>query len=339
MTDNSNSNPSLGFIRLSNAALFSNSLRSRGIDPEAAFKSHGLSATAAADENLFVHAEVFYGLTNTFADLVNDKFLGVRVGEGFAFSDWPPFASAASNAKTLSEFLIRYVQMVPTEVSSVKHSLLVEPNTATYQVTRFGDPGVAPVQVTGFGCAQYIRVIRAVTGQFWDPTKVTFKSKYIGGIPADYQDVQIAFSSNPGIEITFPVDWLFKALQLNIQVAEGQTSKVASEVTVVTALRSVLAGNLDKADLGPVAVAKLLGLEGDRLVKALKQNGTTLSKEVKRLKIERAKSELSKSDKTISEIGLSLGYHDNAHFTRFFRSQTGVNPSAFRSHAASARQR
>ncbi len=313
--------------------MFSNFLRERGVTPDTAFKSHGLNAAAIEDKNLFVHADVFYSLTNAFADLANDRLLGLHVGEGFAFSDWPPFAIAAANSKSLFEFLTRYIQMVPTEASSVRHNLLVGAGRATYQVTRASDPGVAPIQVTGFGCAQYIRVIRAVTGQFWDPTKVSFKSKYIGGIPENYQDVEIAYSHDPGIQISYPVDWLFNDLDLNIHVTEGRTRDASPAVTVVTALRSVLGSNLHQDDLGPAAVAALMGLEAEPLLKALKHNGTTLSKEIKRMKIEQAKDALSNSKKTISEIGASLGYSDSAHFTRFFRSQTSVNPSEYRSRA------
>ncbi len=187
--------------------------------------------------------------------------------------------------------------------------------------------------VAYYALLQFSTVIRAVTGQFWDPTKVSFKSKYIGGIPENYQDVEIAYSRDPGIQISYPVDWLFNNLDLNINVAEGRTSEISPAVTVVTALRSVLKSKLHLDDLSPAAVAALLGLESEPLLKALKRNGTTLSKEIKHMKIEQAKDALSNSEKTISEIGASLGYSDSAHFTRFFRSQTGINPSLYRSRA------
>ncbi|MGB1389405.1 MAG: helix-turn-helix domain-containing protein [Paracoccaceae bacterium] len=35
-------------------------------------------------------------------------------------------------------------------------------------------------------------------------------------------------------------------------------------------------------------------------------------------------------ENTAAEIGVKLGYADRAHFTRFFKSQTGMTPSAFR---------
>ena len=203
-------------------------------------------------------------------------------------------------------------------------------------------PGGAP---PGTGCRArsgdgiWLRAIhpgfRAVTGLYWDPSKVSFKTKHIGGIPSNYENVQIAYSGNSGIEISFPVEWLFRELQLDIQVANGRTSGASPEVTIVTALRSALGSHLDQKDLGPAAVANLLGLEADHLVKALKQIKTTLPKEIKRLKIDRAKEALSRGDETIAGIGVSLGYRDHAHFTRFFRSQTGMTPNAFRKQAAS----
>jgi len=49
----------------------------------------------------------------------------------------------------------------------------------------------------------------------------------------------------------------------------------------------------------------------------------------KKLKIERAKALLKHSD-SITEIGEKLGFYDQAHFSRTFKSFTGQSPKEYR---------
>lgn len=48
-----------------------------------------------------------------------------------------------------------------------------------------------------------------------------------------------------------------------------------------------------------------------------------------------AKRQLSHTDKTIDELSYELGYHDAAHFSKFFKNQVGVSPNGFRKSIAS----
>lgn len=50
----------------------------------------------------------------------------------------------------------------------------------------------------------------------------------------------------------------------------------------------------------------------------------------KRLKIERAKTLLLNTDKSILDIGILLGFYDQSHFSRTFKSIAGVSPTQYR---------
>ncbi len=56
---------------------------------------------------------------------------------------------------------------------------------------------------------------------------------------------------------------------------------------------------------------------------------TSIMKYGKELKIKRAQSLLRKSD-SITEIGEKLGFYDQAHFSRTFKSFTGISPQKYR---------
>jgi len=47
-------------------------------------------------------------------------------------------------------------------------------------------------------------------------------------------------------------------------------------------------------------------------------------------RIERAKKMLHRSDMSVLEIGIRLGYQDAKHFRVMFRREVGVSPSEFR---------
>jgi AraC-like DNA-binding protein len=189
------------------------------------------------------------------------------------------------------------------------------------------------VQVTGFGAAIYVRLLQTVVGSSWDPSLVRWESRYINGVPISYKGIEVGLGADPGMQLSFPVEWLFRDQLPEVTTSPQVTAQQGEEITVVAAMRSVLREKLDEADLGPHVVADLLGIQTDRFLRALQQQGTTLPREIKRLKIDVAKEQLKQRGKTIAEVGLLLGYSDKSHFTRFFRSQTGMTPSTFRANA------
>jgi len=319
-----------GFIRLSLASPFLQYLIGRGIDPQPALDQVGLKAELLSDPSVYVHSELVYGLLNTFSDLAGDRYLGLNVGETFDLQEWPPFARALRSTKTLFEFFACFVGLVPQESNSVRHSLVIEADKATYRIERQQDPTVPPIQVTGFGAAIYVRLLQTVVGDSWDSSRVRWESRYINGLPINYKGIEIGLRTDPGMQISFPVEWLFLHHASEGAAKPITASRKDEEVTVVAALRSVLRDKLDETDLGAEVVAGLLGIQPERFLKALQQQGTTLPREIKRLRVDVAKAHLKEDQMTIAEIGLMLGYSDKSHFTRFFRGQTGMTPTQFR---------
>ena len=58
--------------------------------------------------------------------------------------------------------------------------------------------------------------------------------------------------------------------------------------------------------------------------------GISLMKYSKRLKIERAKILLLEGEESILDIAMRLGFYDQSHFTKVFKSYTGKAPSDYR---------
>jgi AraC-like DNA-binding protein len=63
----------------------------------------------------------------------------------------------------------------------------------------------------------------------------------------------------------------------------------------------------------------------------LAATGETPHRFVMRLRIERSKEQLAKSNRAIEDVGLANGFGSIAHFSHAFRAIVGCSPSAFRS--------
>jgi AraC family transcriptional regulator len=79
-------------------------------------------------------------------------------------------------------------------------------------------------------------------------------------------------------------------------------------------------------------LAAAAGLSSFHFLRAFKLSvGVTPCRYVLDRRMERARSLLRSSDLSVGEVGLCVGFEHSSHFTRAFRSATGIAPSAFRS--------
>lgn len=65
--------------------------------------------------------------------------------------------------------------------------------------------------------------------------------------------------------------------------------------------------------------------------------GTTLGEYVRTLRIEQAARALSSTDRPMADIALDAGFASQAHFTRCFKTRTGITPAAYRANSRSSR--
>jgi AraC family transcriptional regulator len=86
-----------------------------------------------------------------------------------------------------------------------------------------------------------------------------------------------------------------------------------------------------RENLGLDEIAELVGVHPAHLARMFRRcHGCTIGDFVRNLRVERARHELTTSDRTLAEIALGLGYADQSHFTSSFKRQTGLTPGAFR---------
>ena len=319
-----------GFIRLILVQPFVEHIEQRGFDPRPALATVGVSKKMLRDPSATVHAEIVYGLCNTLAGLSEISHLGCEVGQQFDLATWPPIAASAQATDRVDAFLYNYLMQVPQESSSVKHTLTVEAEHASYRVSRLVPTDNPPRQVDGFGIALHLRLLKTAMGPAWMPQDVLVETGYPEAVPRGFMGVRLARTETPSLTFSFPSDWLNAALNLRAKVGAPSAEAAEPDMSIVAALRSAARPLLWKDKLTAQDLAVALGLDQRRLEAALKLHQTTPARELKRLKIEVAQQALADLSRSIAEIGQSLGYADQSHFARFFRSQTGLSPQAYR---------
>ena len=74
-----------------------------------------------------------------------------------------------------------------------------------------------------------------------------------------------------------------------------------------------------------------VGMSGAYLSDLLKQEtGLSAQEHIHRHVIDKAKTKLSSSNQSVSQIAFDLGFEYPQHFSRLFKSKTGLTPVQFR---------
>lgn len=134
-----------------------------------------------------------------------------------------------------------------------------------------------------------------------------------------------------------------------IQGATNLTELQALEVSMATAYFNILINDIEVTD--NFMINKMLQyihvnienhLSLERLARDLnisvgyasdcfkKHMGIPVMRYVQKVKIDRAKTLLLSTDKSILYIGILLGFYDQSHFSRAFKAIVGVSPTVYR---------
>jgi AraC family transcriptional regulator len=83
--------------------------------------------------------------------------------------------------------------------------------------------------------------------------------------------------------------------------------------------------------VGLSAIARAVGVSPSHLARAFRAHfGTTLGDYVRRLRVEWAADQLTRTSMSLSELGIAAGFSDQSHLTREFRRRLGVTPAECR---------
>lgn len=319
-------------VRLSLIQPFVRELDRRGLMTESILAENGLVRQTVLDSSVFVPPIVIHRFLESTARAADDPYLAVFVGEALDWTGWPPMVEAASKARNLVGFLVRFIRAASNEASSALHELDIKSEFSVFREVRTTEQEIAPSQNDAFTAAYMLSLLQRAAGPIWDPEQVRLTVCDVDVLPKRYKGLHILCGDRQGIRVRFPTAWLIEPFNREAFMRfNGDEDEMRDlPIQLLDVLRHVIVPHLNEPELGVAIVAKKVGTSPQTLQRKLRTNGTTLTAVVRELKKEKAIKDLLHTDNSIGKIASALGFDNATSFTRAFKSWTGVPPREYR---------
>ncbi|HVT11041.1 MAG TPA: AraC family transcriptional regulator [Fimbriimonadaceae bacterium] len=121
------------------------------------------------------------------------------------------------------------------------------------------------------------------------------------------------------------------ALEMLVSAARIRTIGEHGEPEWMRTVREILHEGFTES-LSLSEIAAQVGVHETHLARAFrKRHGCTLGEYIRRLRVDSAARELKSGAKPVAEIAAEMGFYDQAHFCRTFKTAYGMSPSQYRS--------
>ena len=326
----------LPLIRLSAVDPFMLELKRRGFDWRPLMQEQGLPTQLPASNDLFVASSAIYALVEQSAELANDRFLGYTVGSNLDLARWDPISIAIERASTVGELLAMFTVNAGEHSTATSFFLKTESERTTFGFERVEPPPTALGQNDAFYLGFMRRLLRHAVRERWDAGQVLFRVADPECVPAN-DEYRIARADMRGVRISFPSQWLFERFEKSaFDASAARKSNGAIPRSLLDSLRVALCPHLQDDDLTSDKAANICGYDRRRLSRELRDRGTTLSKEIAKLRAEKASQALASTNLRVADIAQTVGFSDLSIFSRAFKNWTGQSPQEFRRNHKSA---
>jgi AraC-like DNA-binding protein len=311
-----------------------------GEDPAALCARFGLTPEQLADTDARVGADVMRRIWSELPTVIGVNDFGLAV------------ARRAESAGALS--VIGYLlRAAPTVGEGLKLALrfqrLVQDAVTSTWIARGDDVEVVleerdpafrlPRHAIEFGFASMTLGVRSATGRDLGPRRVAFRHPR----PGDDREAQAVFAcaleyGAPANAVTFAqavLDVPHRSSdphlsELLLRHARDLEDRLPETTSFATVVRSVLARDLERGEIGLATVARGLRLRPRTVQRRLHGEGTSLQRVLDELRRDLALHHLEDGELSILEVGLLLGFADQSSFHHAFVRWTGLTPGAYR---------
>ena len=318
-------------IKLHIALPFITTLESRGLDCEATLNRFDLTRSQMNDESVLVAANTMYRLLDALAVQAEDNALAVSIGESLDLESWPLLADAASNAITVGDFFIRFIQKTRDLASKIQYALEIKGDRASFRLLRAFDPGFCPQQADSFYVGLFYNIFSCLLDKGWDHEELVMQVCDPKAVPANYRGLRINVCDNKGFRMIFPSAWLSKPIPGTcIKKEQSSSPDDFPPDEFIEAISRLLQQHIHWSDLSVAQAAELCGYSQRRISRLLREQGTTLTRLIAHLREKEARRLLLETDESITEIAMAVGFTDLSGFTRSFKRWTGQSPREYR---------
>lgn len=306
-------------------------LERRGVGVGPMLRKYRLPAEFSVSCDLFVAAETIYEIVEACETLSGDKFIGYSVGTALDLLEWPPSAEAAGKASTVGELLTMLAVNAADHSTATRYYVSTEGGRSIFGFERLAPPPFPPAQNDAFHMGFMLRLLRHAAGEKWESADTVFHIVDPDCVPSWARVCQVIRSDGAGVKVSFPAVWLFQPFEKSRFCANSRVEKSALiPGTLLDTLRIALLPHLQDSDLTAEKAASICGYDRRRLARDLRALGTTLAKEITKLRSETAARALTDTDQPIAKIAEAVGFRDPTVFSRAFKNWTGQSPREYR---------
>ena len=308
-----------------------------GIAPEPLFKKHGVSASILFDPNARISDLLINRITTEVAAQAGDPFFGLKEEKYFLPSHVGPlgFAWLASTSlRSAMERFQRYIKVIHEKIEIV----ISEEQDSLVVSIHSGSPYANIIYRDDAQLAILTRMCRFISGDEWNPTRVTF----IHPPPADSSYYFQLFRC----PVEFSAE--FNSLYINRQQAEkrltGSNKQLAqlndhivvrylasqSKDDIVNRVKTAIIENLGEGAVTESAIAQCLHMSTRNLNRKLTTENTSFKAQLLEIRSELANQYINDATLTLTEISYQLGFSEISSFSRAYKRWTGRSPSEAR---------
>ena len=324
-------------IRLGHPLAFAGFLDHIGASVEGYFRRQKLP-TLCRDPNAYVPLRKAWGL---FYDAARreDQYFGWHVGR-FVGDHLMNAAvlKRLDGAPTLYGGLQRLVRLISAEASHLQIGILERRFDVLFYTHYPGmgdEPGYNESQT--YQLELYIDLIRHFAGANWSPTEIGIQTPNAPAFLGDRFAASRIKINQPFGYLAIPRLDLSRKLQAKHAEADGNALLVAPRrLDYADTLSLLLKPYLLNGYPNMRFAAELMDTSTRTLMRRLNACGAGYQSLVDNTRFQKSRDLLLKTDRSIMGIACSVGFTDQANFTRWFRRVAGTTPSEFRGAVFSA---
>ncbi len=327
----------VAYVRAASLSNFVEVARQVGLDPIAAVRAEGLDPRALFEPDMRVPAAQVAWLLERAAEVSDCPTFALRMARSRQLANFGAISLLITHQATLREALATIIEYRNLLNELLAMSLEAEGDFVILREELVLDPGVPTRQSYELAIGAMFRMCHALLGGRWRPESVHFTH----AAPPDLA----VHRSVLGANVAF--DSEFNGIVFN--VADLDRPNPTADPVLAEYARSFV-DSLPKAQVGSTArevskavylllpvgrasiaqVAQGLGMNARTLQRRLAAEGEEFSQLVGRVRSELAVRYVANPAFSLAQIARMLGYGQHSSFTRWFATQFGASPAAWR---------
>lgn len=338
-----------GFLSLRFIQSLLDVCRQAGIT-QSQLEQHCAVSLSGEDEDRHLSAAQYVQLMETAAQLCDDPFIGLHIGEAIKPGHFGVLGYACMSSANLGEALQRALRYQGLVSDICRFSFQIDhPNFHSDQpciIQQFEFPfhqtsaqQIPPRQLAEENLAGMVSFARWISADDHPPLEVHFQHSDVDN-GAEYQRIfrcPVLFNQ-PQTRLIFPLDYLQLSLPqadktmlaLMERHAEELLQKAAQSSKLSDQAASILAGLLQDGEPGLERLASAMKLSSRSLQRQLQAEQLSYQQLLEQVRQQLALEYIQQPQLSLTDIAFLLGFAEQSSFQRAFKRWTGDSPGRYR---------